>query len=93
MATLGHKRERLEARVTADQKALLQRAAALEGRSVSDFMVSSIQTAALETIRRHDILSLTATDSARFIEALLNPPEPNDALRKAVARHRALLGD
>ena len=41
--------ERLEARVTADQKNLIERAAALQGRSVTDFVLSSVQEAA----RRH----------------------------------------
>jgi uncharacterized protein (DUF1778 family) len=34
------KKERLEARVTAEQKALIERAAAYEGKTISDFVVT-----------------------------------------------------
>ena len=87
------RRERLEARITADQKALLQRAAALEGRSITDFAVSSAQAAAEETIRRHEVITLTARDSAAFVEAVMNPPAPNERLRDAARRHQALVGE
>ena len=87
------RRERLEARITADQKALLQRAAALEGRSITDFVVSSAQAAAEETIRRHEVITLTARDSAAFVEAVMNPPTPNERLRDAARRHQALVGE
>ena len=84
------RRERLEARITADQKALLQRAAALEGRSITDFVVSSAQAAAEETIRRHEVITLTARDGAAFVEAVMNPPAPNERLRDAARRRQAL---
>jgi len=85
------KRERLEARVTPEQKALLQRAAALEGRSITDFLTDSAQVAAYETIRRHEVISLTARDSATFVAALMEPAAPNDQLRTAAQRHRSLI--
>src|SRR5438270_13677753 len=75
------RQERLEARVTAEQKELLQRAAALEGRTLTDFVVRSIQRAAEQTIRRHQELVLKASESQAFVDALLNPPAPNHALR------------
>ena len=86
------KPERLEARLPADAKAIIQRAADLSGRSVSDFVVSSALEAAKETIREHEVIVLSARDSITFIEALLNPKGPNEALRKAFRRHRELFG-
>lgn len=86
------RRERLEARVTADQKVLFQRAADLQGRSLTDFIISSAQAAAEETIRAQQIV-LSAKDSALFVEALLNPPEPNENLRRAMQRYRAFVGE
>lgn len=85
--------ERLEARITPEQKALLQRAAALEGRSVTAFVVQSAAAAAEETIRRHETMMLTPQDSELFVRALLNPPEPNEHLRAAARRHRALFDE
>jgi uncharacterized protein (DUF1778 family) len=85
---MGYQRavERLEARVSPEQKELMQRAAALEGQTLTHFVVSSAQRAAEQTIREHEVLMLTPQESRQFVEALLNAPTPNAALR-AAARH------
>lgn len=80
------KLERLEARVSAEQKALLQRAAALQGRTLSDFLVGSAQHAAEQAILTHDVMTLTGQASLVFAEAMLHPPAPNKRLRAAFAR-------
>lgn len=85
------RRERLEARVSPEQKRLLERAAALEGRTLTDFVVASAQAAALETIARHDVIELTARDSQVFAQALMQPPAPNERLRAAARRHREII--
>jgi uncharacterized protein (DUF1778 family) len=82
------KDERLEARVTAQQKEMFQRAAMLKGQSLSEFMVSSAQSAAEHTIREHEVLTLTARDSRVFVEALLAPPSPNPRLQAAAERYK-----
>ena len=87
------RRERLEARVSPEQKMLLERAAALEGRSLTDFVVGSAQSAAMEIIRRHEAISLTARDSLAFIQALMQQPTPNEHLRAAARRHRDLIAE
>lgn len=87
------RRERLEARITPELKTLLYRAAALEGRSVTDFVIASVQQAATEAIHRHEVMTLSAADSARFVEAILNPEPPNDALRDAARSYRELIGE
>ena len=80
--------ERLEVRTTSAQKRLIERAAELRGTSVTDFVVSNIQAAAAETIREFE--SLFLRDEARevFVNALLNPSEPTEALKAAAARHK-----
>ncbi len=82
--------ERLEARITTDQKALIQRAAELEGRSVTDYVVSSVQDAAKRTVEAHDLMVLSAAESRAFVDALLDPPPISDRLRDSVRRHRAM---
>lgn len=82
------KDQRIEARVTAETKAVIEQAASLEGISITDFVVQAAREAAERTIRSHMVISLSARDSRRFAEALLNPPEPNDALRRAFASAR-----
>lgn len=85
----GKKRvERLEARISAEQKALLQRAAALSGRTLTDFVVGSAQEAAARVIERHQMLELTARDSAAFADALLDPPPPGERLARAAERYK-----
>ncbi len=74
---------RLEARITAEQKALVERAAAYLGRTVSDFVVQTVQEAAKNVIHEHEVVRLDRRQSQAFVDALLNPPEPNEALRKA----------
>ncbi len=86
------KEERLEARVTPEQKQLIARAAALRGSSVTDFIVASAQQAAADTIKDFELLTLH--DEARdvFINAILHPPAPNEAARKAAQRYREQMG-
>jgi uncharacterized protein (DUF1778 family) len=80
--------ERFAARLSAAQKARLQRAADLTGRSLTDFVIAAAEREAEEMIRRHEIIELSARDSLRLAEALLNPPAPNDALRAAWEDYR-----
>jgi uncharacterized protein (DUF1778 family) len=88
----SRKQERLEARVTPDQKRLIERAAELRGTTITEFVVVSAQQAAANTIK--DFETLTIRDEARevFIRAVLNPPAPNQAARAAAARYRTQTG-
>lgn len=85
--------ERLEARVTAEQKALIEHAAALEGRSITDFVLTSVQNAAKRAIAEHQIIELSVRDSKAFVEALSNPREPSKRMRERVAAYEARYGD
>jgi uncharacterized protein (DUF1778 family) len=80
---------RLEARLPATVYATLKRAAELQGRSVSDFVVSAAHEAARLAIAAEEIIRLSAEDQRRFAEALINPPKPNAALRRAKRSHAA----
>ncbi len=84
--------ERLEARVTAEQKRLIERAAVLQGRTITDFVLTSVQDAARRTIEEHQQLELSVRDSKAFVEALLKPRPVNDRLRDTVRRYRAATG-
>jgi uncharacterized protein (DUF1778 family) len=82
---------RLEARISFDLHATLKRAAELQGRTMTDFVVSAVQEAAQRAIEQAEIIRLTLADQASFAEALLSPPEPNPALQRAFARRQKLL--
>jgi uncharacterized protein (DUF1778 family) len=84
--------ERLETRVTAEQKSLIERAAALQGRSLTDFVLTSVQDAARRAIEEHSRLALSVRDSEAFVNGLLNPPPVNDRLRDTVRRYRERAG-
>jgi uncharacterized protein (DUF1778 family) len=84
--------ERLEARVTAEQKSLIERAAALQGRTVTDFVLTSVQDAARRAIEEHQQLALSVRDSEAFVDALLNPQPVSDRLRDTVRRYREQAG-
>lgn len=85
------KNERLAARTTSRVKKLIEEAASLEGRSVSDFMIEHAQAAAMNIIERHNNIILSSKDSARFVEALLNPQAPNERLKRAAERHKEIV--
>ncbi|HAX80740.1 MAG TPA: DUF1778 domain-containing protein [Cyanobacteria bacterium UBA11372] len=79
---------RLEARVSPEIKALWQKAADLEGRTMTDFVIASVQAAALKAIEQQKTLKLDLEDSEAFAIALLNPPPPNPALKAAALRYK-----
>lgn len=82
---------RLEARLPASVYELLKRAADLQGRTLSDFVVSSAREAAERAIAEHDVIRLAREDQIQFVEALLNPPPVADALKRAFESHRELV--
>ncbi|HLY54631.1 MAG TPA: DUF1778 domain-containing protein [Stellaceae bacterium] len=84
--------QRLETRVTAEQKTLIERAAALEGRTVTDFVLTSVQQAARRAIEEHQRIDLSIRDSEAVVEALLDPKPVNDRLRDTVRRYREATG-
>ena len=80
---------RLVARISPEDKALLERAAGLEGTSVAAFIMGHGRTAAREIVRQYETVRLNQTESQRFVEALLAPSKaPAKRLKDAIALHR-----
>lgn len=86
------KAERLEARISKEQKELFQRAADLQGRTLTDFIISSLQNAANQIIQEHEVMILSRRDQEVFVEALLNPAEPSAKLTTAAQRYKQNMG-
>lgn len=82
---------RLEARISPAIYSLVQRAAELQGRSVSDFVVSAAQRAAETTIAKRELIELSRADQEQFAAALLKPAPLAPALRRAMEAHRKLV--
>jgi len=70
----------------------VKRAAEIQGRTVTDFVVRTLQIAATQAIVEADLVRLSLSDQQLFAEALISPPEPNAALKRAVDRYNKLLG-
>ena len=83
---------RFDARLNEQQKLLIQRAADLEGRTMTDFVLHSAQAAAEQTIEKRAMLVLSARETEAFVDAILNPPDPGPVLRKAVREYREKMG-
>ena len=83
---------RLEARLPPDVMARLKRAAEIQCRTLTDFVVAAADEAACRAIEQTEILRLSAEDQLRIAEAILSPPKPAPALRRAAKRYRELFG-
>ncbi len=83
--------QRIEARITPDALTVIKRAAEIQGRSVSDFVVAAAQEAAARTIEETQIIRLSVEDQRAFAEAILNPPAPGPALKRAAKAYRKLI--
>jgi uncharacterized protein (DUF1778 family) len=85
------KSERIAVRVTPKIKERVELAAALVGRSVSDFATEALEEKAEIVIRDRRFLELSDRDMDALLAALENPPPLNDAMLRAIERHAALI--
>lgn len=82
---------RLEARISTDLHSMLKRAAELQGRTMTDFVVTAVQDAAQRAIEQAEVIRLSMADQECFAQALLSPPQQTPALKRAFARRSKLL--
>ncbi len=82
-------RKRLEVRCTLEQREIIDKAVDLSGRSITDFVLSAVQEAAVQTIKDFETMKLNTQDSLVLAKALLSPPKPNAKLRTAAERFKA----
>lgn len=80
--------ERLGFRLDRETKGLIEQAAYLSRRKVSDFCVTALTDTARRTITEHETLVLSDRDRKAFFDALINPPPPNARLMRALAEHK-----
>ena len=82
---------RIEAQIAPEALDIVRRAAEIEGRSVSEFVVGAAEDAARRKIEQTDVIRLSVAGQRAFAEALVEPPKAPAALRKAFANHRRLI--
>ncbi len=80
--------ERLGFRIDEQTKTLIERAARLERRKLTDFCMTALTDAARRTIAEHETLLLSDRDRAVFFDALVSPPAPSERLQRAFAEHK-----
>jgi len=82
---------RLEARISHDLHVTVKRAAEIQGRTMTDFVIHALQVAASEAIEQSDHVRLSLADQEAFAHALIAPAKPNAALKCAFAKANKLL--
>ncbi len=85
---LSAKLERLGFRVDGHTKELIERAAQLERRKVTEFCLAALTDAAHRTITQHETLVLSDRDRKVFFDVLVNPPAVSERLKRAMVAHR-----
>ena len=81
------KRERVNLRLDRAAKKRIEQAAAVEGKTVSGFILASALENAEHTIERHETMALSRRDAEAFFDAILDPPKLSARLRKALEEH------
>ncbi len=82
------KTARLEARLNPEQKKLIELAANYQGVSQTDFVLSTVLDEARRVVKDHGSIELTIEQSAKVAAALIDPPEPNQALVEAFEEYK-----
>ncbi|MEO9132118.1 MAG: DUF1778 domain-containing protein [Sphingomonas sp.] len=82
---------RIEARIAPDILAAVKRAAEIEGRSISDFLVDAARQAAERTIQQAQIIRLSLADQERVAALLTDTPTASPALERAMTAHADLI--
>lgn len=81
MSKTAVRNERIELRVNAEVKAMLERAAFLQHKTLSAYLMESALLKAKNDLKDSEIITLQEKDRERFFSALMSPPAPNEALK------------
>lgn len=84
------KKQRIDLRLNEDDKHMIEEAAAMTNQSISQFMVSTASARAAEVIDQHRRLLLNEESWNLVMDAITNPPVPNERLKRAANRLREL---
>ena len=84
---IDSRQDRINLRLQQSAKRALERAASFEGKTVSNFILSSALAQAEKTIQEHEVMSLNQRDSEAFFDALVKPVRFNQKLTAAFEEH------
>lgn len=83
--------DRITARIPRAKRLVIERAAAVYGATLNQFIVQTALDRAGEILEREETLHLSERDSRTFLAALENPPEPSAKLIEAMKVHSQLV--
>jgi uncharacterized protein (DUF1778 family) len=79
--------DRVTARIPHANRLIIERAAAVYGATLNQFIVQSALDRAGEILEREETLRLSERDALIFLTALENPPQPSEKLIAALQAH------
>ena len=80
------KKQRIDLRLTDDDKIIIEEAAAISNQTITQFVVASASERAAEVIEQHRRMVLNEQSWSLVMEAITQPPAPNDRLKRAAKR-------
>lgn len=80
------KKQRIDLRLSDEDKSLIEEAAAMTNQTITQFMVNSASARAAEIIEQHRRLILNEDSWNRVMDAISNPPSPDNRLKRAAKR-------
>lgn len=96
MATkeINNDKARFDTRISREQKDFFERAARLGGyRSLTDFVVMTVQEKAKEIIAEKEQVLISQKDSEVFFDAIMNAPKANEDLLRAASDYKDFLSE
>jgi len=78
------RRDTLNLRIKPEERGLIDRAAALAGKTRTDFVLEAARRAAVDALTERTLFVVDAATYAKFVAALNAPPRPNDKLRRTM---------
>jgi len=90
MSTLS--KDRIDVRISKEQKEFFKYASQLRGfKSLSEFVIHCVFEESNKIVKESDLIVSTLEDKEKFIEAILNPPSPNENLRRAQMNYKKFM--
>ena len=80
------KKNRIDLRLTDDDKSIIEEAAAISNQTITQVVVASASERAAEVIEQHRRMVLSEQSWSLVMEAITQPPAPNDRLKRAAKR-------
>lgn len=80
---------RITARISSSVRERLEKAAALSGATLNQFLVQAALKEAHKILEEERVIILSERDANKVFSLLENPPTPNVRLQEAAIRHKA----